>query len=520
MADDSSQSSSLSRKLEHAATATTRSALALLVIATIGVVGVWLVNNARITSFKLQYVREKWHSDAAVMLCRHRLYEKRDSRFYQALAWAALEEHIYKARISVDVPCSSNAWSPRTSSESGNPGQPSLSQQVKCFGDSVATVLKTGSSEKSLDMMVGQCFRGKQVVNLLKKPQVIQGITRFDDADYKPERLQWIMLGSWPKVDWGFMVGGEGTSFGPRFNLRNYNNLQLRLLYRHLAATSDAKQMEAALSSEVENAYKAALQSRDQSSSPSLSVPGLGSPMKADDILVILGPLIFLFQASFYLNWRQEEALAQRALEEERQALSRFPRFSSPADPFAQQHDPLAVDDICARLLWLSFLTLPILVLTVGTLFRYDLQILLSPPHDDMSWMSRLHLIRSPDWVSWLLDLANLGALYFSVWVFGELTVREVVPEQVDRSSNKKNLVKLTIVLFTLFWVIRVFATLSVFYNRHSLLGLLVATGGLALFFGFGALWIFALKRAVFAQQPGLGLLAALGIAISFGLLL
>jgi hypothetical protein len=204
--------------------------------------------------------------------------------------------------------------------------------------------------------------------------------------------------------------------------------------------------------------------------------------------------------------------------EECEEVYAQFPRFSSSADPLADvgQSSSLTMDDVCARSLWLAFLVLPCIVLMLGVVFRYDLQIALVNSPFNLSGMAHLVEGRTRDLLSLLLDGINLVAFYFSLLFLIRLTTH---PYDAERRQPKRVEVIMYYLLWASFaalWVSRMYRVSYTHYGYLTILWYLIGSWREILSFGvyllFGLISIAALKRSISARS-------VTGFVVSFLLL-
>ncbi|WP_299217234.1 hypothetical protein [uncultured Dokdonia sp.] len=135
-------------------------------------------------------------------------------------------------------------------------------------------------------------------------------------------------------------------------------------------------------------------------------------------IFILSGLVIFFFYTLFFVYHRLElESIAKDSTKNE----YLFPNFGIIGCPFLKLNpDPIKnrFNHIFTHSVWLIFLITPIIILFIGYLFRYNLIEVLN---DDFL-ISNLTYDKSEDITSFFGDLVNLTALFFSFWMFIQLT--------------------------------------------------------------------------------------------------
>jgi hypothetical protein len=326
---------------------------------------------------------------------------------------------------------------------------------------------KTASSlaKKSLDSI----FSNKKISKLLDKDcnlRLVKLMKNPDDPDVKYIFLNYILTGS----SWGYPQGGTHS---PRTNsyTENYKS-DISLItegqfYYAFLGNQNMDKVKEFLLNDLSASYDELI--KYKSTEKKLSTNIIGVNIDFNYIFLFSGLVLFFFLTLFYIYHKIE---SKKIDEDELNAEYLFPNFGIRTSPFQSLFPPkknvLNFNYYFTNSVWFIFLLLPIIILFIGYVFRYNLQIDLSSSDYNV-----LLYEKQSDVISFFGDLINLVALFFSVWIFIDLTLLN------DKKNRPIEKIKLNIWLFILSIV--VFIILSYFnilpnysyYSEYSGIGFL-----------------------------------------------
>jgi hypothetical protein len=218
----------------------------------------------------------------------------------------------------------------------------------------------------------------------------------------------------------------------------------------------------------------------------------------ATGILIAGGPIMLALQILFCIFWRRtgQGAPWQRACV----GGARFPTVRSPRDPCART-DTGGGGDRLDRWIWAAYLTLPVVVLTLGILLRYEF------PDLHLVHSSSLYLglaVQRVGDASWVVDVINLLCLlgYISLLLRMTGDIDAAPAESVAQSrgilrdltfAKIRSPVGFLLVAAVLFFVLGGHLLLEFQIHETTIKRL---APSLAYFIAYGGIWLWAIRRA------------------------
>ncbi len=433
--------------VKQAESAVTRSAGALALIGLVGAFGLWLFNSTVIANDATLQERSTRFLRSRNAVVGFRAYTEHDSLFFQALAFSALRD-----RLSLDQNVSPINWA-----YSGSLGLP-LWQDLACFGDKAeALELERSKNARQIPpaeqspavykarveryrQIVNQCFRTaifddydpRRAREILNEWSFLSDSAHALEPDAWPTVAAWLATDDWPFAFRNFHPGSFRRDADPINRLRVGNessHLQERWLQMRLDDTGGNKELVQSLLAQAEQEAFAALKEARSQVIPLLSVPGAPSSMRADDLLMVLGPLLAIVYFLFLVAWiRLENSKASvQPVDQGEVTAKGFPTYNAPNDPLAAgKSGDVGIINIGCRLIWLAFLMAPILL--GASMFAVQGKLWLLLPQSDQwsleawSWVERIQHSRTLGWPSLALDTVNLASLWLTVICLLEIT--------------------------------------------------------------------------------------------------
>ncbi|MEM7087805.1 MAG: hypothetical protein AAF489_16605, partial [Bacteroidota bacterium] len=246
--------------------------------------------------------------------------------------------------------------------------------------------------------------------------RLVRLMTNPNDQQIKEHFLYYIIEGD----SHGFPDGTSGGYIKNSF-LKSYKTdidiITEGQFYNSFLGSKNIKEFRGFLENDLTKAFEKLKNFKSIEKKMSTSI--IGVKLEFNYIFLLSGLVLFFFNTLFYLYRNIESDKISEGIIQE-QFL--FPSFSIKGSPFS---NPISKTDSNSILnyyftntTWLIFLLLPIIILFIGYIFRYDLSNAFSREIN----ADNLMYDKSSDIISFFADLVNLIALLYSVWIVIRLT--------------------------------------------------------------------------------------------------
>lgn len=230
----------------------------------------------------------------------------------------------------------------------------------------------------------------------------------------------------------GPFIRGPDVSitFGKQFYDRQKSDERSHIyqLMMTFSKQSSSLSKQSSVDEELFNLWKQAYEEKRASTEPFPGVSFFGLSISADSVVFGIAPILTVLQLIFLIYWEKRHTYLSN-----NKVVFTFPNFACPNDPLAGSR-PHTLGEAAQRFLWLLFLILPVCLLAIGLLTRYDLSYLLLDDSNyffsglsDTLFETQNH-DRSRDWLSFFWDWVIFACLILSM-----LTV-----SQITKSKSKK----------------------------------------------------------------------------------
>jgi len=510
------------KKLEAAIAATSRSAAVLFWTCTIGIIAIFAVNTTQMRLDNRREAAQEAYYERREALCRYQVYSRGGAVLYQTLALSAIVDELHR-EVKLRAPCRSGIEAHLEAYEKvlSSKHQQYFQERALCFGQRVAAGLEAQdveTSKRSLSLAVDSCFEDTWIRKRMKRPDVLEIFVQAKDPNYWPQMAGWVVSGMLPY--WFYGMGGFDRRPLARFGQtpESFGSWEQRRLYDAIIVDSTPEWVNKEMRASLATAFDKVARASETAEMPVISLPGTGSALKADELIMFLGPLILVMQVAFYLNWRRQiRVLTRLGISDDlvNEISDTFPRFSSPLDPLVNIRAS-DLGELLARTSWLWFLLLPILIAATAVAVRYDLRVLPTDFSDlRLLWMYGIRFYRSHDPTSLALDFVNLVVLGVTLGITANLTSEDGVSPP-PRSALLYRLVKLAEIIFVTVWIWRVHGLITNEYRFWHWPGLIPVVADFVVYLGFGCVWAYALRRAVASRLPTLGWVSVVGFIMAF----
>lgn len=312
----------------------------------------------------------------------------------------------------------------------------SILNQSEKFGVQCQSLFNTeeDSTKRLIQLheITDRVFTNKKFKNYLDKFILIKLNKIYDEKNWH-QIIQWIVFDEWPPS--GGMSGstGPGISYTNRFaSYDDYDNRKYHL-YQTLLIT-DKNIVDTLLMNEWQSAFLD--KEKYYLEPPKFSIASLGFNIGIDNILLIVAPILFFFQALFFLYWLKERQLLSN---NDIQQPFLFPDFNIAGSPFSIKDFNRSLTYFLTNLFWTIFLLLPIIILFFGFLTRYDIVSVKSYPNDTDSFLKNMLWYRTTDLASISIDIITLLSLAFSFIIILFITKKSDSETEIKFPSQKFN---------------------------------------------------------------------------------
>jgi hypothetical protein len=390
-----------------------RYAYAVVSVGFIVVLSIWVLNTTLIEEKRKLQQREEWAYQVKGMIERLEDLERRGNRTMSA---AINVQFLENEPVPID---------PVVHREQEN-----LANEIAV--ESAAVRARTGTLGKSYIEKILNGERAQRLMDQSTADRIKQILIWLSSKSVWPHRLsvQWVVKQSF----WQGRSSGGGDSgrasispYVGRLESLHTEVPRSEILSHQLLLTqrfSDAKEV---LLREWRSAWER-VESRPDNPTTTTIMP-YGMRLGLNELPVIGAQALVFLQAIFFVLWNKEKtgfANGKNAA-----SVFDFPAFGSPTDPL--EGPPVkSLAGVLERSIWALYLLLPICVLAVGILVRYDF----TASSGETFWSSLLFAPRNCD-VSLAIDYVHLGALALSLGLTWSLTtpVRDL-----NKISQKRNL--------------------------------------------------------------------------------
>lgn len=400
------------------------------------------------TNIKKYETLQNSYKNASNYLAKYRCYKLKNSNFYRNLIVASITSgkfSIMDSTLFLDWRFSNfdvwfdltdgeiHSWRARSSSYSAlfdsifSPSKEFGIQCEKLFFEENDTILRL----RELNRITDSIFTNEKINSYLHK-YILRDLNNINDPKNWPQIIRWIVLGEWPYFSDGGFSLDSGISYTNRFKRNeDYNEVNYHLC--ETLSITDSNLVETLLRTEWENTY---LEYENYSiDTPKMNFANIGISIGIDDILLVVGPLLFFFQALFMLYWNKEK---QFLLNKGYQQEFIFPDFNVSGSPFPTTNARKSFQYYFTNINWTLFLILPSLILLFGFLTRYDIASLKNYHIDTSSSLRRLLSSRANDIPSIFIDLINLVCLSLNILIVLLITKQDIYENKIKIPFEKK----------------------------------------------------------------------------------
>jgi len=480
-----------------------RYAYAVVSVGFVVVFSIWLLNTTMIeqkAKFQLNY---EWAHDLRSMIDRLEDLENFDNRAIVDAIDAQFYSETF-TRFDISKERRSQQWQLATK----------LASEMSSIRQKIGTLNKAA---------VEKVLRNYELIDTATKIRIAQIVPWLSSNAVWPHWLsvRWVVRGSFSNEGdgGGGDGGGDGfpssvSSYIGRLNWVHPSEVpRKQILSRQLLYTTGFSEAKQRLLSEWQVAWERLREKPD--TGYQTAVEAYGIRLGLIEFPIIGGVLLVFLQVIFFLVSCKEK----HNIEETRNIVQsfEFPTFGSPKDPL----DPpraKSLEHVLERAVWAAYLLMPISVMTIGLLTRYDLtnSRLLTPWYITLSaekfWPSIWFAPRSYE-LSLGFDYLHLAALALAVGVTWGLTSQH---KQTRDDKPSRNRVVLTICVGFLL-------TAAVFYRWLEVTGFFLvemepyrsliyrdypASSGFSVI--YGCIWALTLTLAILKSRR---FMAAISIA-------
>lgn len=383
----------------------------------VALISMWMLNKS-IYDTKTRYNAQQDQFEAARnRLARFRSYRAKTPDFYRALVIASLtptlsllnsssnpnrkkQQEAVRARISLQDGTLTPQSIADLLSDKFNSGVREIDYPL--LGTKIQDIIsQTGDVEhrhNRLRKLFEEMFTSDQ--NKRFSNDLFTGLSKVDSQQEWPKIAEWIVFGVWHPP-----TGGAGTraeedlvSYRQRYRVGWTVGDELSFIWNVLAI-NDPEAGERFLYSDW---LDRRTQLAKETTNPAvMAVPGLGTPMATSDLLFVFAPILAALEAVYVMV-----RIRRRTINTGNLPFG-FPQFHSESDPL-RSFASCNVNDLIARAVWSLFLLLPIVVVTAGILFRYDIATIVSLPGRSEPVLATALRFRQNEFLSNFFDWLNL----------------------------------------------------------------------------------------------------------------
>jgi hypothetical protein len=429
------------------------------------------------------------------MVDRLHSYRAKDGEFFENLVVASLETESQSGRHRDQYPSlfrKGRLWEIRS---------------VETFGAKAANVLKikTLPSERESEFraFIAEAFKDDKEVALFINNEIVPRLATIDTPAGWEDISSWIAFGKYLNSGQTIPGDGVGITFGKRFIDQPGDDEDRFYVYRLLLSTPEQSSVDDELLALWKQSYNETRSS--VTPLPGVAVSLFGLSISADAVVAGAAPILIVLQFLFLIHWeRRADA------DETSRSSFIFPSFACPNDPF-NGPIPKTLGEIAQRLIWTLFLILPISLLSVGLLTRYDLLYPLRYFGEvKMTLFDAEMSARSKDALSSTLDWVTLICVALSALVVLNIT-RSQSKSAPRKGTNGRNIWIITLILIAAC----ISSTLLKFYFRiaHPSNASDVEFN-MSYFAAFGVLCSLCLGLALYHQARFFGFLSVIGLVV------
>lgn len=335
---------------------------------------IYLLNSSLADQRDLRERQWKRHEALTEMVDRLHSFRAKDGALFERLAASSLTIAYYTSDDEARYPglvrrvrSGPNSWT-----LIGLPEQRlwEIEEASHVFGEKAGQAFAAWPSQddrvREFRTLVTQAFKSDGEAALYLNNEVVPKLVAIDTPAEWDRIAWWIANGQWPEPSGGVTGdGGPGVTFGKRlgelpseFSDRFYVYRLMRLAPHPLSADQ-----------ELFNLWKESYieQRISATQSPRLAVPSYGLSISAEAVVAAAAPILVLFQLLFLVHWERRSIPSTADL-----GTFAFPSYACPSDPL-NGPAPKTLGEVVQRLVWALFLVLPIGLLAVGLLTRYDI---------------------------------------------------------------------------------------------------------------------------------------------------
>lgn len=295
---------------------------------------------------------------------------------------------------------------------------------------------KTGTlNTRDIESVLNMDERSARLMDEDTKHRIKQILLWLWSKSVWPHQLsvQWVVMGTFPSGE-GDGGGGSGSasirSYIGRMEWRHTEVPRREIISRRLLLTERFPTAKEILLSELQSAWeRAELRSDDVTKT---DVAPYGMRLGLNEVPVVGAQALVLLQVIFFILWNKDKSEVGNAKHGSR--YFDFPAFGSPPDPL--DGPPInSLAQVLERTIWALYLILPVCVVAVGILTRYDFTF--SP--GEKFWPSLILAPRGCD-VSLGIDYLHIGALALALGVTWGLTAPRNDLNKINRRRAPKRI--------------------------------------------------------------------------------
>lgn len=345
-----------------------KTAWALFLVCVIAFVATWLLNKSIFEARRDYKPLESHAADVRHMLGKMRAFRTHSNALYEAMLYSALRNNEWwrddfaeLTTVSID-------------------GQHANSSLRPVFGEEKgydSSVVRINRLNKAIQIMMQQMPSGPDRVAVVKQliyrtlppvraiivpKDIASSFDELDAPDSWDGVARWIVFGFWPPRQHGSLSNIPGQiSFLRRYPFGWRKDDETHYFYDNLLLKG-AVDGEVFLANEWEQASN---RLRRSNQTPTLlNIRGTGFALNVIDCLLVLAPLIVVLEGCYFV-FRTRNARANT------RRIFAFPQFECPNDPLSAPF-PIDIYQVVQRIIWSSFLVLPVTLLCIAFFFRYD----------------------------------------------------------------------------------------------------------------------------------------------------
>jgi len=443
-----------------------RAALGLFTVCIAVLVAIFILNRALVERREHATRAAAWFTTVSSMLGRVRAFRSRNADFFSGITLSALCDDFSgpyaKLVPSIDETNFLEFYAATGTRHTLDEGVGTLADELVKFGAAVAAIEGDRPGTDTLARLNGAVagiFHNRADQKYIAKT-VVPLLVTLDDPGRRMEIMDWVATGRWPPL------GGTSNPYYPSSVLRRFPREwtvreEAAYMQNRLLMCADFGVAETTLRAAWEDGLKEMREAATEV--PKVELMGVGLVSRADDLLLFAGLVIASLLLVVFVHWERLRGTSRSYC---------FPQFGSPDDPM-KPTGCLTAEGLASRGLFATFLAMPVLILAVGTLTRYDLTTAGFRPfffrwnHITGYGMS---MFRPHDSVSEALDVVDL--LCLGICLLAVMGMTRAMPG--DRASLLKEhaglvrvLCRAAVVVFGI-W----FTCLLIFLVRASVLGI------------------------------------------------